>query len=96
MLFRSEPFHKRAGIGILVIPDKQKSGYGNLALVLMKAYAFDFLRLDQLYVHIPEDNIASIRLFLKNNFSQTGILKNWLWMNDEYKDVLVMQCFSPE
>ena len=36
-LYDFEPFHKRAGIGILVIPDKQKSGYGNLALVDRKS-----------------------------------------------------------
>lgn len=91
-----DPFHKRAGIGILIAPEFQKSGYGNIALCLLKKYLFEFLRLHQLYVHIPVGNEASIHLFVNNEFYQTGCLKDWLWVDNQYTDVLVLQCLNVE
>ena len=90
-LYDFDPFHRRAGVGILVEPTSQKKGLATDALELLIQYAFSFLKLHQLYVHIPMDNEASKALFMRCGFSVTGILKDWITTEKGYSDVLVMQ-----
>ena len=58
--------------------------------VLME-YAFSFLKLHQLYVHIPVDNEASKALFTRCGFIVTGIMTDWIQTENGYSDVLMMQ-----
>ncbi|MDR1517301.1 MAG: GNAT family N-acetyltransferase [Dysgonamonadaceae bacterium] len=93
-LFDFDPQHLRAGVGILIAPDFQKQGLGTQSLRLIQRYAFDFLHLSQLYAHIPRQNTASIRLFRKVGFCESGVLKNWARINDAFSDVLILQLFQ--
>lgn len=90
-LFNFDPYHSRAAMGMLIDPDYQHQGLGRRALNLMLEYSFSFLKLHQLYVHIPAHNKASLQLFLTSGFSIQGTLKDWLHTTDGYKDVLVLQ-----
>lgn len=62
-LFDFEPHHLRAGVGVLIDKKFQNQGFGKEALQLLITYAFDFLKLKQLYAHIPVVNVTSISLF---------------------------------
>ena len=62
------------------------------ALTLLCDYAFDFLRMKQLVVHIATDNEASMRLFTSCGFVQCGLLKDWLCVEGYFKDVALLQC----
>ena len=53
----------KAAIGLLIDPDHKRQGFGRDALETFIEYAFRFLHLHQLYVHIPVCNTASIALF---------------------------------
>lgn len=90
-LFNFDPYHSRAAMGMLIDPDYQHQGIGRRALNLMLEYSFSFLKLHQLYVHIPAHNKACLQLFLTSGFSIQGILKDWLHTTEGYKDVLVLQ-----
>ena len=90
-MFDFEPFHSRAGIGILVAPEYQSQGIGSQALELFIQYVFHFLKLKQLYCHIPEDNVISLALFQKNGFEISGKLHSWLNMAEGWKDVYILQ-----
>ncbi len=87
-LFDFEPYHQRAGVGILIHKQEHKNrGYATDALQALSNYAVNILGLKQLYANISEENIVSIRLFEKTGFEQTGIKKNWLktisgWSNE--------------
>jgi len=88
-LFDFDPFHMRAGIGILIhrIED-QNHGYASAALTLLIDYCFTYLLLHQLYCNIGADNPASVHLFEKIGFNRSGVKKEWLrtesgWI-DEY------------
>ncbi|MDO4756926.1 MAG: GNAT family protein, partial [Parabacteroides sp.] len=61
------------------------------ALNLLITYAFSFLKLHQLYVHVSETNEASLKLFTRCSFLQTGVLRNWITSENGYTDVIVMQ-----
>ncbi len=87
-LFDFDPFHLRAGVGILVYaPEERNRGIASDALGALTAYATDILGLKQLYANVGEDNAASIRLFEKAGFQKAGIKKEWLktargWQNE--------------
>lgn len=90
-LFDFEPFHRRAGVGILIDNAYQRNGYALQAIESLKQYCSDFLNLSQLYAHIPVRNRASMNLFQKSGFCEAGILKNWLRINEEFSDVAIVQ-----
>nr|WP_298995497.1 GNAT family protein [uncultured Polaribacter sp.] len=93
-LFDFNPKHKRAGIGILIHPDFQEIGYAFEALSLLINYTFTHLDLHQLYANITEDNSKSISLFEKNNFVKTGIKKDWIFTNNNYKSEILYQLIN--
>lgn len=91
-LFDFDPFHFRAGIGILIHDEKdRKLGYATDALQLLCIYATNYLRLHQLYANISEDNLASIHLFKSNGFDMVGTKKDWRRTLDGWKNELLFQ-----
>lgn len=90
-LYDFDPHHRRAGIGILVDPLYQEKGFATEAMHVLMKYAFGFLKLHQLYVHIPVKNEASKRLFTRCGFVVAGIMKDWVIAEKGYSDVFVMQ-----
>lgn len=91
-LFDYEPYHKRAGIGILIgnSGDRNK-GYAKEALTLLIKYAFSHLNFHQLYCNITTDNEASIKLFTQLGFEIIGTKKQWIWSGKAWKDEHVLQ-----
>lgn len=61
--------NQTAHIGIL-IGNKEKTGrgFGTQAISLITQFAFDELKLKEIYAGILKDNIASIKVFEKNKF----------------------------
>ena len=90
-LYDFDPHHRRAGVGILVDPLYQKNGLATEALELLAEYAFSYLKLHQLFVHIPIGNEPSKALFARCGFTVTGILTDWITTKNGYSDVLTMQ-----
>ncbi len=65
-LFDFEPFHNRAGIGILIADSEYRGkSYASEALDLLIKYSFEILNLHQLYCNITVDNEASLKLFVR-------------------------------
>ena len=91
-LFDFEPYHLRAGVGILIHNkgDRQK-GYASDALMALSDYALNVLGLKQLYANISNDNQSSIQLFEKAGFKQTGLKKDWLKTPTGWKDEIMYQ-----
>lgn len=90
-IFDFNPQHKRAGVGILVHPDFQKKGFASEALSLLIKYSFYYLQVHQLYANITSENIQSIQLFKKQNFTTVGVKKNWILSEGKFKDEILFQ-----
>lgn len=90
-LFDFNPHHRRAGVGILVDALYRQKGLATEALNLLADYAFSFLKLHQLYAHVPVFNEASKALFARCGFVVTGVLSEWITGSEGYADVWVMQ-----
>ncbi|MES2628747.1 MAG: GNAT family protein [Bacteroidota bacterium] len=76
-LFDFDPFHLRAGIGIVVDREYREQGIASQALELLKKYSAEHLGLRILYCTILAKNAGSIRLFEKASFFYTGTHKDW-------------------
>jgi diamine N-acetyltransferase len=90
-LYDFDPFHLRAGVGILIDLNHRRKGYGLQALALLEGYAFGFLNMKQLHAIIPEKNNGSARLFAKAGYRRTGLLEEWLRSENSFCHALVMQ-----
>lgn len=91
-LFDFEPYHLRAGVGILIHKNENKNkGFATDALAALSNYALSTLGVKQLHASIAEDNLPSIRLFEKAGFEKSGIKKNWLKTKDGWKNELFFQ-----
>ena len=91
-IFDFDPFHKRAGIGILIAEEEQRrKGYATMSLKCLTDYCFRTLQLHQLWCNILADNNESIELFQKLGFIQIGIKKDWIKTADGYLDEHMFQ-----
>lgn len=94
-LFEFDPFHNRAGVGILIgATEDRKKGYASQVLDKIIRYAFDTLQLHQLYCNISAENSESLLLFEKKGFKITGTKKSWLKTKNGYKDEYTLQIIN--
>ena len=90
-IFDYDVFNKRAGVGILMDAKYRNRGLASLAVKRLCHFVKEHLRLHQLYANVATDNIASLAVFQKNGFEIVGIKKDWLCVNDGFKDEYMMQ-----
>jgi diamine N-acetyltransferase len=95
-IFDFDPFHKRAGIGILIADEEQRrKGYASMSLRCLTDYCFKTLQLHQLWCNILANNCESIELFQKLGFTQIGIKKGWVKTAEGYLDEYMFQLLNP-
>ncbi|HOO98694.1 MAG TPA: GNAT family protein [Bacteroidales bacterium] len=91
-IFDFDPFHKRAGLGILIADEKErKKGYATMALKCLIKYCFNTLQLHQVWCNILSNNCESIDLFTKLGFVRAGIKKEWIRTADGWLDEHLFQ-----
>lgn len=91
-IFDFDPFHKRAGLGILIAEESyRKKGYASMALTCLIEYCFGTLLLHQLYCNILSNNCESMQLFIKHGFREVGVKKDWIKTSDGYIDEHLFQ-----
>lgn len=91
-LFDFDPHHKRAGIGIVIAAASDRGlGYGGEALHILSNYCFLKLGLHQIYAGVGVDNLASIALFRKSGFVESGKRLDWNRKGNQYEDEILFQ-----
>ena len=91
-LFEFDPQHRRAGIGILIHdPAHRGKGFAADALDVVCRYARTVLGLHQLWCNVGVDNTASLALFRRAGFAETGRKREWQWTPDGFRDEIMMQ-----
>lgn len=95
-LFDFDPKNQRIGLGIVILKQEDRNhGIGAEAIELVTSFAFSSLQVRQVYANVLEDNLASIHLFKKMRFSQTGIRKEWIRSDGHFKNEYLFQKFNP-
>jgi diamine N-acetyltransferase len=92
-LYDFDPHNLRAGTGIIIDEKYRGLSYATEALQLLIDYAFNTLQLKQLYAGIPAQNTASIKLFLKAGFLETGSRQKWIrhgenWLDENFYQII--------
>lgn len=96
-LFDFDPYHNRAGIGILIADDSdRKKGYASETLEIVIKYAFKLLGLHQIYCNIATDNEKSLKLFQKHGFEIVGLKKDWNRRGTNYFDEYLLQLINTD
>jgi diamine N-acetyltransferase len=96
-LFDYEPYHSRAGVGLLIYNKEDRTkGYASAALGLIIDYCFNKLRFNQLYANIDTKNEVSLHLFKKFGFTICGTKKEWLLTDSGWKDEYLLQLINPK
>ncbi|MDE5636809.1 MAG: GNAT family N-acetyltransferase [Alistipes sp.] len=91
-LFEFDPLHLRAGVGIAIYAaEDRRKGYASEALVLLESYARDTLRLHQLWCGVGAGNAASLALFRRAGFVESGRRRDWLSTPDGWCDEIEFQ-----
>ncbi|MBQ8501827.1 MAG: GNAT family N-acetyltransferase [Bacteroides sp.] len=90
------PIHARGDVGISLLRCYRGQGYAIEALRLLCEYFFRFLNLRQLTAHVAADNTSSLKLFQTCGFRPCGLLKEWWRVENEYRDVVVLQLLSAD
>lgn len=94
-LFDFDPYHLRAGIGILISEEFRNKGYAYEALALLRDYAFNTLLLKQLYCNVTVSAPASLQLFEKSGFEKIGLKKQWNRISStEFEDEWFLQLLN--
>ena len=94
-LFDFDPYHRRAGVGILVAePSDRRKGYAREALDSLMKYCFDVLKLRQIWCNIAESNSKSLKLFTSAGFRVVGEKKDWLFNGKDYENEWLLQCLK--
>jgi len=95
-LFDFDPYHNRAGVGIL-IGDKsdRKKGFATVALQKFIQYSFKNLQLHQLYCNITQGNSDSLKLFKNCGFVVSGRKTDWIKTPRKYLREYMLQLINP-
>ncbi|MDD4609039.1 MAG: GNAT family N-acetyltransferase [Bacteroidaceae bacterium] len=89
-----DPMHRRAAVGVLVLPAYRNKGIATEAVSLLTTYSFQLLQLHQLYAYIPVTNGASKAVFEKSGFIQSSCLIDWLSTAEGFIDVFFLQIIN--
>lgn len=96
-LFNFEPYHLRAGVGILIGNKKLRGkGYASQALGILIDYTFITLGLHQLYCNVFTDNETSLKLFKNNGFKIIAEKKDWIRIGNKWHNEYLMQLINSD
>lgn len=76
-------------IGFCLNRDYWNNGIMTEAVKYVIQFGFEYLKLNRIQVCHPEDNIAAKRVVEKNGFIYEGILREYLKIKGNYKNVLM-------
>ncbi|MFX0020754.1 MAG: GNAT family N-acetyltransferase [Candidatus Hermodarchaeota archaeon] len=86
--------HRRAQVGIWLLPSFWSKGLAEKSLNLLKNIAFNHLKINRLEAYIAVENKRSISLFKKTGFREEGLLKDYLNFHGNYHDAIIMACLK--
>lgn len=96
-LYKIDKISKKTEFGILIADNEcQGKGYGSLCLNKMIDIAFNKLDLNKITLSYLKDNIPAGKLYTKYGFIIEGVLKNDIYKNGLFYDVVLMAKFKSQ
>ncbi|MGA1847646.1 UDP-4-amino-4,6-dideoxy-N-acetyl-beta-L-altrosamine N-acetyltransferase [Deferribacter abyssi] len=82
--------HRNAYLGIYANPEQKRPGSGETLLSILLKVTFSILKFHTLKLEVLEDNAPAIRLYQKFGFEEEGRLKEFVFKDNKWKDVIIM------
>lgn len=96
-LYKIDKIAKKTEVGILIADDESRGkGYGSKITNVIVDYAFNTLGLHKVTAEVIKENVPSVAMFKKCGFSIDGCLRDDIYKNDRYYDVLSMSILDNE
>lgn len=95
-LIRLDWKNRVAELGMMIGAPYQHQGYGSEALMLLCRFCFAQLNLNRLVVRVFAGHGAAIRCYEKAGFQREGLLREEVFRDGRYQDVLVMGLLQRE
>lgn len=93
-LVEIDHIHRRAEFQIIIDPAHQGRGHAARAAQLAVDYAFCALNLYKLYLVVDKENKKAMHIYEKIGFEWEAELKEEVFVNGEYRDVVRMYLFQ--
>lgn len=75
--------------GIVIDPQFSNKGYATMAAHLLLTFIFEELNMNRVYGSWLEENVSSLKMSKKLGFQTEGILKEHVYKNNSYHNVIV-------
>lgn len=96
-LYKIDRIAKKTEYGILIADDESRGkGYGTMSTKLMVGYAFNALGMHKVTAEVLSENVQSLAMFKKCGFSVDGRLRDDVYKNNRYYDVLSLSILSSD
>lgn len=82
-----------ADFGIILLKEFRGKSYAKEAMGIFFNYLSRDIHLRKLTLYVLDGNISAIEAYKKVGFSQEGLLKDHVWQDRHYKNVLIMSIF---
>lgn len=86
-----DPTNRRAEVGLIILDAHRRQGYAGSTLRQVADYALKVLHLHQLFAFVDVRNEGSLRLFRRQGYQESALMRDWLYDGVEYHDAKVMQ-----
>lgn len=88
--------HSRGEFGIFIGDESLMShGIGTECISLISDYGFKNLGLHKIFLRVLADNMLARRAYEKAGFLQEAYLKDEVYINGEYRDLILMRTLNP-
>jgi RimJ/RimL family protein N-acetyltransferase len=96
-LLNIEWINRQAEFSIFIGEKKEwKKGYATEATKLMVAFGFNQRNLNRIYLTVLENNKVAIYLYEKIGFKKEGILREALFKDNKYYNLIIMSILKEE
>jgi RimJ/RimL family protein N-acetyltransferase len=75
-------------LGYWIIPEARRQGLGTEAILLVSRWVLTETEIHRLVAQVVPDNEPSLALLRRCGFTEEGLLRAWLWIEDETHDVI--------
>ena len=89
--------HNKIEYGVFLGSEEVKGkGIGTEILGLTVQFAFETLGVHKVFARAFSDNLASINSFIKGGFTKEAYLKDEVYVNGQYRDIVLLGLINPK
>ncbi len=92
-----DKLNMHAELGIFIGEDNCRGkGYGKQSIAQILKYGFTQLKLNKIFLRVLKNNTIAINSYNKSGFSQEGLFKQDVMINNKYYDIVFMAILESE